>query len=32
MKMSQTQADYNTMVNLYHKHLDMLKTAIGRGS
>ncbi len=31
MKMSQTQADYNTMVNLYRKHLDMLKTAIGRG-
>ena len=31
MKMSQTQADYNEMVNLYRKHLDMLKTAIGRG-
>jgi flagellar basal-body rod protein FlgB len=31
MKMSQTQADYNAMVNLYRKHLDMLKTAIGRG-
>jgi flagellar basal-body rod protein FlgB len=32
MKMSQTQADYNEMVNLYRKHIDMLKTAIGRGS
>lgn len=32
MKMSQTQADYNEMVNLYRKHLDLLKTAIGRGS
>jgi flagellar basal-body rod protein FlgB len=31
MKMSQTQADYNEMVNLYRKHIDMLKTAIGRG-
>ena len=32
MKLSQTQADYNQMVNLYRKHVDMLKTAIGRGS
>jgi flagellar basal-body rod protein FlgB len=32
MKMSQTQADYNEMVNLYRKHIDMLKTAIGRGA
>jgi flagellar basal-body rod protein FlgB len=31
MKMSQTEADYNEMVNLYRKHMDMLKTAIGRG-
>ena len=31
MKLSQTQADYNAMVNLYRKHIDMLKTAIGRG-
>jgi len=31
MKLSQTQADYNEMVNLYRKHIDMLKTAIGRG-
>jgi flagellar basal-body rod protein FlgB len=32
MKLSQTQADYNAMVNLYRKHIDMLKTAIGRGT
>jgi flagellar basal-body rod protein FlgB len=32
MKLSQTQADYNQMVNLYRKHVDMLKTAIGRGA
>jgi flagellar basal-body rod protein FlgB len=31
MKLSQTQADYNQIVNLYRKHVDMLKTAIGRG-
>ncbi|HVO04533.1 MAG TPA: flagellar basal body protein [Candidatus Cybelea sp.] len=31
-KLSETQADYNTMVNLYRKHIDMLKTAIGRGT
>ena len=30
-KLSLTQADYNQMVNLYKKHVDMLKTAIGRG-
>jgi flagellar basal-body rod protein FlgB len=32
MKLSQTQADYSQIVNLYKKHVDMLKTAIGRGS
>jgi flagellar basal-body rod protein FlgB len=32
MKLSQTQADYNTVVNLYSKNVEMLKTAIGRGS
>ncbi|HEY4162188.1 MAG TPA: flagellar basal body rod protein FlgB, partial [Dongiaceae bacterium] len=32
MKLSQSQADYNTVVNLYTKHVEMLKTAIGRGS
>jgi flagellar basal-body rod protein FlgB len=31
MKLSQTQADYNQIINLYRKHVDMLKTAIGRG-
>jgi flagellar basal-body rod protein FlgB len=31
MKLSQTQADYSQIVNLYKKHVDMLKTAIGRG-
>jgi flagellar basal-body rod protein FlgB len=28
-KLSQTQADYEAMVNLYKKHLDLLMTAIG---
>lgn len=32
MKLAQSQADYNTVVNLYTKNMDMLKTAIGRGS
>jgi flagellar basal-body rod protein FlgB len=32
MKLSQTQADYNMVVNLYTKNVDMLKTAIGRGT
>jgi flagellar basal-body rod protein FlgB len=31
MKMSQTEADYNEMINLYKKHMDLLKTAIGHG-
>jgi flagellar basal-body rod protein FlgB len=31
MKLSQTQADHSQLVNLYRKHVDMLKTAIGRG-
>ena len=31
MKLSQTQADHSQIVNLYRKHIDMLKTAIGRG-
>jgi len=31
MKLSQTQADHNQMINLYRKHVDMLKAAIGRG-
>jgi flagellar basal-body rod protein FlgB len=32
MKLSQTQADHNQMINLYRKHVDMLKAAIGRGA
>jgi flagellar basal-body rod protein FlgB len=32
MKLSQSQADYNMVVNLYTKNVDMLKTAIGRGT
>jgi flagellar basal-body rod protein FlgB len=32
MKLSQTQADYSQITNLYRKHVDMLKTAIGRGA
>jgi flagellar basal-body rod protein FlgB len=32
MKLSQTQADYSQITNLYKKHVDMLKTAIGRGA
>ena len=31
-KLSIAQADYNQMVNLYRKHVDMLKAAIGRGA
>jgi flagellar basal-body rod protein FlgB len=31
MKLSQTQADHSQMINLYRKHVDMLKAAIGRG-
>jgi flagellar basal-body rod protein FlgB len=30
MKLSTTQADYNMMINLYRKHVDLIKTAIGR--
>lgn len=30
MKLSQTQMDYNTVINLYRKHVDLIKTAIGR--
>ena len=32
MKLSESQVSYNMMVNLYRKHVDMFKTAIGRGS
>lgn len=30
MKLSQTQMDYSTVINLYRKHVDFIKTAIGR--
>lgn len=30
MKLSESQVTYNMMVNLYRKHVDMFKTAIGR--
>ena len=32
MTLAKTEADYNQIVNLYKKHIDMLKTAIGRGT
>ncbi|WP_374308437.1 flagellar basal body rod protein FlgB [Dongia sp.] len=31
MKVSDTQMNYNMVVNLYRKHIDLFKTAIGRG-
>lgn len=31
MKVARTQADYQTMTNLYRKHLGMFRTALGRG-
>ena len=30
-KVAETAMDYQTMTNLYRRHVDMLKTAIGRG-
>jgi flagellar basal-body rod protein FlgB len=30
MKVSDTQLNYNMVVNLYRKHIDLFKTAIGR--
>lgn len=30
MKLSETQVTYNMMVNLYRKHIDLFKSAIGR--
>ena len=32
MKVSETNMDYQIMTNLYRKHIDMLKTALGRGN
>jgi flagellar basal-body rod protein FlgB len=31
MQVSETQVNHNMMTNLYRKHIDMLKMAIGRG-
>ena len=31
IKMAETQMDYQTMTNLYRKHMQMLRTALGRG-
>lgn len=31
MKVTQTQSDYQLMTNLYRKHLDMIRMALGRG-
>jgi len=31
MKVTQTQTDYQLMTNLYRKHLDMIRMALGRG-
>jgi flagellar basal-body rod protein FlgB len=31
IKVSDTQMNYNMVVNLYRKHIDMFKSAIGRG-
>ena len=31
IKVAKTQSDYETIVNLYRKHMDMVRTALGRG-
>lgn len=31
IKVAETQMDYQTMTNLYRKHIQMLRTALGRG-
>jgi flagellar basal-body rod protein FlgB len=31
MKVTETQSDYQLMTNLYRKHLDMIRMALGRG-
>lgn len=31
MKVGETSMDYQTMTNLYRKHVEMLRTALGRG-
>jgi flagellar basal-body rod protein FlgB len=30
IKVAETQMDYQLVTNLYRKHVDMIKTAIGR--
>ncbi len=30
-KVSETSVDYQTMTNLYRKHVELIKTALGRG-
>ena len=31
VKVQETQMDYQTMTNLYRKHMNMIRTALGRG-
>jgi flagellar basal-body rod protein FlgB len=31
IKVAKTQSDYQTIINLYRKHMDMVRTALGRG-
>jgi flagellar basal-body rod protein FlgB len=31
IKVAKTQSDYQMIVNLYRKHMDMVRTALGRG-
>jgi hypothetical protein len=31
IKVTKTQSDYQMIVNLYRKHMDMVRTALGRG-
>jgi flagellar basal-body rod protein FlgB len=31
IKVAETQMDYQTMTNLYRKHMQMIRTALGRG-
>ena len=31
IKVTKTQSDYQMIINLYRKHMDMVRTALGRG-
>ena len=31
MQVAETQVDYQLVTNLYRKHVDMIKSALGRG-